>query len=37
MAGRAMFKAYNDDNSQVRDAITKTYADVVAKFNRGAL
>lgn len=36
-SGRAMFKAVNQDNGKVRDAIVKTYADVVAKFNRGAL
>jgi hypothetical protein len=37
MAGRAMFRAYNEDNGKVRDAIIKTYADVIAKFNKGAL
>jgi hypothetical protein len=37
MAGRAMFRAYNEDNGKVRDAIIKTYTDVIAKFNRGAL
>jgi hypothetical protein len=36
-AGRAIFKAYSQDNGKVRDAIVKTYADVVAKFNKGAL
>ncbi len=36
-AGRAMFKAVEQDQGKVRDAIIKTYADVVSKFNKGAL
>jgi len=35
--GRLMFKAVGEDQGKVRDAIVKTYADVVSKFNKGAL
>jgi hypothetical protein len=36
-SGRAMFKAVEQDQGKVRDAIVKTYADVIEKFNRGEL
>lgn len=35
--GRLMFRAVGEDQGKVRDAIVKTYADVVSKFNKGAL
>jgi hypothetical protein len=36
-AGRLMAKAISQDQGRIRDAIVKTYADVVSKFNKGAL
>jgi hypothetical protein len=36
-SGRLMAKAIQQDQGKVRDAIVKTYADVVSKFNKGAL
>lgn len=36
-SGRLMAKAIQQDQGKVRDAIIKTYADVVSKFNKGAL
>lgn len=37
MAGRAMFRAWNNDNGKVRDAIIRSYTEVITKFNRGVL
>jgi hypothetical protein len=37
LQGRLMRRAWNQDNGQVKDAIVKSYAAVVSKFNRGAL
>lgn len=37
MAGRAMYRAWNEDNGKVRDAIIHAYTHVISRFNRGAL
>lgn len=37
MAGRAMFRAWNNDNGKIKDAIIRSYTQVIAKFNRGIL
>lgn len=36
-SGRALFKAWNADQGRVKDAIVKSYAEMISKFNKGAL
>lgn len=37
LAGRAMFRAVDEDQGKVRDSIVKAYTNVIARFNRGEL
>lgn len=37
LAGRAMYRAVNEDQGKVRDSIVRAYTNVIARFNRGEL